>query len=205
MKVAFSFLMACCISAAAACAAKLEPEQHQALESLPPALQKVVESQPTEKQQEFLAMPQAQRDAIIAEWNRRRVLMKSYTPAERMAISSMAPEDQDKFFAMSKDKGELFLAERTKSSHEALINCQTLTHRRFGEFISGAAGNEEETGHFTAAEQAIISGLSPKQSQTFFSLPAAQQESFLSDTVRNNTEQLISCRTESHRHLGDTP
>jgi hypothetical protein len=205
MKVFVSSLLLGCIFTALGCATDLPPEQHQALEALPPGMQTVVDHEPPAEQQKFLSMPAEKRSQIVKEWQRREDIMKTFTPAERMAISSMSPADQDKFFAMPKDKAEKFLAERTRYNHEALINCQTLTHRRFGEFVSGAAGHEEQSKRFTPAEQAIISGLSPEQSEKFFSLPADQQESFLTDTMRNNTEQLISCMTLSHRHLGDAP
>jgi hypothetical protein len=205
MKVVLSLFLLGCAVAALGCATETPPEQHRALEALPPGMRTVVDSEPPAEQQKFLSMPAEQRNHIVQEWQRREDLMKTFTPAERMAISSMAPKDQDQFFAMPKDKAERFLADRTRYNHEALITCQTLTHRRFGEFVSGAAGHEEQSKRFTPAEQAIISGLSREQSDKFFALPADQQETFLADTMRNNTEQLISCMTLSHRHLGDAP
>jgi hypothetical protein len=205
MRVLFSFLLACCLTALLGCASGLSPQQDSTLAALPAGLQQVVQSEPPEDQQKFLSMPAEKRDAIVREWVRREQLMEGFTPAERMAISSLPAPDQDKFFALPKDKGEQFLAERTKYTHQALVNCQTLTHRRFGEYITGAADHQEAWKRFTLAEQAIISGLSRDESEKFFALPADQQEPFLTDTVRQNTEQLISCMTESHRHLGDAP
>lgn len=205
MKVAVSLLLAGCLTAGLGCAGRLDSHQKQALQSLPPDLQEVVQKEPPAEREKFLSMPAQQRDGIVQEWARRKQVMDGYTPAERMAISSLSHPDQDKFFSMPKDKGEEFLAERTRYNHEALINCQTLTHRRFGEYISGSADHEAESGHFSAAEQAVISGLSKHEYERFFTLPADQQEAFLTDTVRRNTQDLISCMTESHRHLGDAP
>lgn len=51
-------------------------------------------------------------------------------------------------------------------------------------------------GQFTPAEQMIISGLSPAETDKFFALTNPDsQEQFLVDTVRRNNAALSSCRT----------
>jgi hypothetical protein len=207
MKVGFSYFTICFLAAAligCAPAANLDTGEHQTLDSLPAGMREVVQNESPAEQQKFLSMPAEKRDRIVREWQRREQMIQTFTPAERMVISSLPSSDQDKFFLLSKDKEEPFLAEKAKVNHEALVNCLTLTHRRFGEYIT-AGDRESASQRFTLTEQAVISGLSQEDSNRFFALPADQQEQFLADTVRGNTEQLIGCMTQSHRHLGDAP
>ena len=205
MKVVFSFSLLCCLMGLLGCASELDPQQHQTLETLPPGMQQVLQSESPEARQKFLSMPAEQRDAIVQEWQRRKQIMQDFTPAERMVISSMPPDQQDKFFALTRDQQEPFLADKAKLNNQALVNCLTLTHRRFGEFISGAEGREQAVKRFTPTEQAIISGLSREDSDKFFELPENDQEQFLTDTVKRDTEQLIACMTQSNRRLGEAP
>ncbi len=103
--------------------------------------------------------------------------LDSFPPALREVVKAEPPHQQREFLTMPQQQRDAIVSEWEN--------------------------REQAMQRFTPAERMIISGLSQQDADKFFALAPAEQEQFLADTVKRNTEALISCMTMTHRRFGD--
>jgi hypothetical protein len=181
-----------------------KPKQENLVNS-PPALEAQLAQEPKKDREAFLARPPAEQKIMTTEWQRREQLLKQFTPTERTIISALSQPDSDDFFRIPPDDKaaqERFLTESISAYMNRLDACLVNTHRRFGPEVE-ADFPSRPAASYTPPEQVLIQHLTPEESRRFFSTSSDKQESFLSDHLKHQLEQLLSCETHSNRRLGE--